>query len=158
MPNEYMPALHKLEAVDAFRLAIEQSGKTPHEVAIALGWSDHFARRVFSAEKFFPSYADLPAFCSAVGNMTILHWLIARATYYGLEDTAQSVDCESLLLRVNNVFAEVGDVAQETRVAIADNKIDHAEIRHLIRELTDVVDCGMALIGDLRRMGGKQNA
>ncbi|ABM29789.1 phage regulatory CII family protein [Nitratidesulfovibrio vulgaris] len=145
-------ALHHLDAVDAFKLAVEQSNRPVTEIAAELGWSESFMRRVFSTEKFFPSFADLPAFCAAVGNLTILHWLLARATFYGIDEKRQSVDCRSLLERVNSVFAEVGDVAHEARRAIADDRIDKAERHRLIGELSDVLEGCMALIADLREM------
>lgn len=148
----FVSALHLLEPVDAFKLAIEQSGRSPADIAADLGWSEFFMRRVFSAEKFYPSYADLPAFCAAVGNLTILHWLMASATFHGIDQKHQSVDCNNLLVRVNGVFAEVGDVAQEARKAIADNKLDTRERRRLISELSDVLENCMALVGDLRSM------
>lgn len=150
MDNER--SLHHLDAIDAFKLAIEQSGKNPTEIATILGWSESFMRRVFSSEKFFPSYPDLPAFCAAVGNLTIVHWLISRATFYGIDEKHQNVDCHTLLVRVNEVFAEVGDVAQETRVAIADNKLTKVELRRIIKEISDVLQTGMGLVGDLREM------
>lgn len=152
MQADLVPALHRLDAVDAFKLAIEQSNKTVIEIAQELGWSEFFMRRVFSPEKFFPSYADIPEFCVAVGNLTVIHWLVARTTFYGIDDQRQNVDCRSLLERVNSVFAEVGDVAQEARKAIADDMLDKHERRRLISERSDVLEGCMALVGDLREM------
>jgi hypothetical protein len=156
--HTYPNSLHHLDPIDAFKLAVEQSGRPVTEIAKALGWSESYMRRVFSVDKFFPSYPDLPTFCAAVGNMVVIHWLVAKATFYGIDEKHQNVDCHNLLLRVNEVFAEVGDVAQEARAAIADNNLDPNERRRLIRELTDVIDAGMALVGDLRRMEREETA
>ncbi|EPR43156.1 hypothetical protein dsx2_2516 [Desulfovibrio sp. X2] len=144
--------LHHLDACDAFKLAVEQSGLTLPQIASRLGWSESMTRRVFSAEKFFPSYPDLPSFCAAVGNLTIVHWLLARATFYGIDENHQDVDCNMLLRRVNDIFAEVGDVADEARSAVADDILEPSELRRLIKEISDVLERGMALLGDLRTM------
>lgn len=144
--------LHHLDAVDAFKLAVQQSGKTLPDIAKGMDWSVSQARRVFSAAKFYPSYPDLPRFCAVVGNLTIINWLLARATFHGIDEGRQSVDCAALLLRVTDIFAEVGDVAEEARKSVADNSLEPRELRSLIQELSDVLQQGMALVGDLREM------
>lgn len=143
--------LHRIDAIDAFRMAIDQSGQSLPELAKRMEWSESMARRVFSPEKFYPSFEDLPKFCSTVGNTIILQWLMAKSTFYGVDEHAQAVDCHLLLLRVNDIFAEVGDVAHEARKAVEDNKLEAHELRALINELQDVLERGMALVGDLRR-------
>lgn len=144
--------LHHLDPIDAFKLAIEKSGKPLPEIAKDMGWSKSFVRRVFSADKFFPSMADIPRFCAVLGNQVIIHWLLARATFYGLDEAHQDMDCNALLRRVNDLFAEVGDVATEARTSIADNKLEPVECRRLIKELSDVLDRGMSLVSDLRAL------
>ena len=44
----------------------------------------------------------------------------------------------------------MSDVGQEASAAIQDGKLEPKELRRIIRELNDVVDRSMALIGDLR--------
>lgn len=144
--------LHHLDAVDAFKLAVQQGGLSLPDIAKGMGWSQSFARRVFSAEKFYPSYPDLPKFCAVVGNNIIIHWLLARATFHGIDEARQDVDCNTLLRRVNDIFAEVGDVAEEARRSVADDSLEPQELRRLIKELSDVLQQGMALVGDLREM------
>lgn len=144
--------LHHLDPIDAFKLAIEKSGRHPHDIAKDMGWKPFFMKRVFSAEKFFPSVADIPRFCAVLGNQVIIHWLLARATFYGLDEAHQDMDCNALLRRVNDMFAEVGDVAAEARTSIADNKLEPNECRRLIKELSDVLDRGMSLVADLRTL------
>jgi len=144
--------LHHLDAIDAFKLAIEKSVKPLPQIANEMGWSESFVKRVFSADKFFPSVADIPRFCAVLGNQVIIHWLLARATFYGLDEAHQDVDCNALLRRVNDLFAEVGDVAAEARASTADNKLEPVECRRLIKELSDVLDRGMSLVADLRSL------
>lgn len=144
--------LHHLDAIDAFKLAIEKSGKPLPEIAKDMGWSASFVRRVFSAEKFFPSVVDIPHFCAVLGNQVIIHWQLAAAAFYGLDEAHQDVDCNALLRRVNDIFAEVGDVAAEARTSIADNQLQAHECRRLIKELSDVLDKGMSLVADLRAL------
>jgi hypothetical protein len=152
MTTPDVPQLRHLEAVDAFKLAVEESGRPLPEIAQAMGWSMPQARRVFSAEQYFPSYPDLPRFCAVVGNLTVVHWLFAKATFYGFDEQHQSLDCADLLLRVTEIFGEVGDVADEARRAVVDNRLDALELRRLIKELSDLLERGMALVGDLRQM------
>lgn len=144
--------LHHLDPIDAFKLAIEKSGRPLPEIARDMVWSKSFVRRVFCAEKFFPSVVDIPKFCAVLGNQVIIHWLLARATFYGLDETHQDMDCNALLRRVNDIFAEVGDVAAEARTSIDDNKLEPTECRRLIKELSDVLDKGMSLVADLRAL------
>lgn len=144
--------LHHLDPIDAFKLAIEKSGRPLPEIAKDMGWSTSFVRRVFSAEKFFPSVVDIPRFCAVIGNQVIIHWLLARATFYGLDEAHQDMDCNALLRRVNDLFAEVGDVADEARESIKNNILEPNECRRLIKELSDVLDRGMSLVSDLRAL------
>lgn len=144
--------LHHLDPIDAFKLAIEKSGRPLPKIAGEMGWSTSFVRRVFSAEKFFPSVADIPRLCAVLGNQVIIHWLLARATFYGLDEAHQNVDCNALLRRVNDLFAEVGDVATAARASIADDKLEPRECRQIIKELSDVLDRGMSLVADLRAL------
>lgn len=152
MATPDVPQLRRLEAVDAFKLAVEESGLSLPEIAKGMDWSMPQARRVFSAEQYFPSFPDLPRFCAVVGNLTVVHWLLAKATFYGVDEQHQSLDCADLLLRVTEIFSDVGTVAEEARKAVADNKLEACELRRLIRELSELLACGMALVGDLRLM------
>lgn len=143
------PKFHQIDAVDAFKLAVQQSGLTVTEIATRLGWTQAFMRRVFSTDKFFPSFPDLPAFCSVVGNRIILQWLECNATSAPvLEHSA--VTASTLPSRITGVFSEAGDVAREAHRALLDNTLDSAERRRLIAELTDLLDVCLSLVGDLR--------
>jgi len=144
--------LHHLDTIDAFKLAIDKSPKELPEIAKEMGWSKSFVRRVFSTDKFFPSVDNIPQFCAVLGNQVIIHWLLARATFYGLDEAHQDLDCNALLRRVNDLFAEVGDVADEARESIKNNILEPNECRRLIKELSDVLDRGMSLVSDLRAL------
>ncbi|BFR48759.1 phage regulatory CII family protein [Nitratidesulfovibrio sp. HK-II] len=152
MPAPDAYPLHHLDAVDAFKLAVEQSGLPLPEIAKRMGWSMPQARRVFSAEKYFPSFPDLPRFCIAVGNLTVVHWLLAKATPDEQAQPHAPLDCASLLLRVADLFTEVGHVAEEACRAASDDRLQVTELRRLLKELADVLERGMALVGDLRQM------
>ena len=154
LPPDFSPAalkgLHLVDACDAFKVSVQAGHLPVKDLARLMGWSESFARRVFSTEKFYPSFEDLPKFCATVGNMVILQWLLAKATMYGLRPEHQSVDCRALLLRVTDIFTEVGDVATEARAAVQDNRLSAAELRRILSCLQMLLEDGMALTGDLR--------
>lgn len=142
--------LASLDAIDAFKLAAEQSHMTLGQIADAMGWSESQARRVFSTEKYFPSVPDIPKFCNALGNNVILLWLQAKTMTYGLPETCRDIDCENLVFRIGALFGEVGDVGRKGQDAIADGKLEAHELRAIINEVKDVLTEGMELVGDLR--------
>lgn len=142
--------LENLDAIDAFKLAIEQSDKDLPTIAREMGWSESYVKRVFSTEKFFPSVLYIPQFCHVVGNNMVLQWLQAKAMTYGLPEENRNLDCENLVFRIGNLFAEVGDVGRKGQDAIADGKLEPHELRAIIDEVKDVLTEGMDLVGDLR--------
>ncbi|UZP68745.1 hypothetical protein N1030_07180 [Desulfovibrio mangrovi] len=139
-----------LDAVDAFKLAWEIGNKPMPTVMSEMGWTESHARRVFSPERYFPTFEDLPRFCSVVGNTIIIQWLQVQAMYYGIAPKHVDVDCAELVKRMGELFGEMSDVGQEASAAIQDGKLEPKELRRIIRELNDVVDRSVALIGDLR--------
>lgn len=152
------PGLHAIEAVDAFKLAMQSSHLSFREISRLMGWSETFARRVFSAEKFYPSFENLPKFCAVTGNMVIIQWLLAKAAVHGLNPEHPSVDCRALLLRVTDIFADAGDVAAKARAAVKDSLLRPHEIRRLLSALQVVLEDGCALLGDLRAQVQRQGA
>lgn len=152
IPMEDKPrqSLAALDAVDAFKLAWERSGKTMPEIMRAMGWSEYHAKRVFGVERYFPTYEDLPRFCNVAGNTIIVQWLMVQAMQYGVCPKHISVDCAELVRRTGDLFGEMSDVGQEASSAIQDGVLEPKELRRIIRELNDVVNKSMALIGDLR--------
>jgi hypothetical protein len=145
-------AMARLDAVDVFKLAVDRSEKGLPQVAREMGWSDSHARRVFSTDRYFPSFEDLPRFCAVVGNTIIVQWLQVRAMTYGFQPQPQAVTCETLVQRIAELFSEMGDVGQKGADAIKDHILEPREIRSVIRELNDVVDKCMDLVADLRAM------
>lgn len=150
--EEEVKSLARLDAVDVFKLAVERSGKTVTQVRQEMGWGEPFARKVFSTAKFFPSFPELPRFCAVVGNTLVAQWIQLRAMTAGLEDAHEAVTCESLIGRIGELFAEMGDVGQRGADAIRDFKLEPRELRGIIREINDVIDKSMDLVADLRAM------
>ncbi|WP_302413475.1 hypothetical protein [uncultured Desulfovibrio sp.] len=143
-------ALHKLEAAEAFTLAAQASGLPFPEICNRMRWSKSFGRRVFRSEKFYPSFADLPRWCAVVGNTIVLQWALARATTHGLEAEFARVDCQALLLRITEMFADAGTVAARTREAVGDNLLQPQELRAVVHGLDALIEGGLDLLGDLR--------
>ncbi|WP_051295065.1 phage regulatory CII family protein [Maridesulfovibrio bastinii] len=141
--------LINIEACDAFRLSLEFSGKNENEVAEEMGWSPFNSHRIFSLERYYPTYEDLPKFCEVVGNDTILKWLIVQTKNKASVDH-ESLDCAGLLKYVGEIFKEVSDLGSESSKAIADNKLSPQELRRILRELNQGTEKMMKLIGVVR--------
>ncbi|WP_229591937.1 phage regulatory CII family protein [Pseudodesulfovibrio sediminis] len=142
--------LADLDAIDAFKLAIEQSPKDLQTIAKEMEWSGSYVRRVFSTENFFPSIIYLPRFCHVVGNSLVLQWLQAKVMTYGIPKVDRDVNCENLAFRIANIFGEVGDLGRKGQEAVADGVLDQGEVRTLINETKDILTEGYELIADLR--------
>ncbi|WP_051176923.1 phage regulatory CII family protein [Halodesulfovibrio aestuarii] len=154
--NNY--ALHNLSPEDAFKLALERSGMTWQKLSKEMGWAESHTKRVFSLERYFPTYEDLPKFCSTVGNMVIINWLQVQAMQYGMEHKHADLDCQSLVFRISNLFGETSDVGQEAHKAVADGVLEPRELRRIIGELNDVVNTSLDMIADLRELERKLKA
>ena len=142
--------LLNIDDIDAFKLAFEMSDLTLQQIAAEMGWSNGQARRIFSTDKYFPSFPEIPRFCAVVGNMVVVNWLMVRTMAYGAEPHPEDVDCSALVGRVGELFGETGDVGQAVQKAIQDGKLTAQEIRRIISEVRDVVSRSTALLGDLR--------
>jgi hypothetical protein len=145
-------SLAGLDAVDAFKLAWERSGKTMPQIMREMGWSEYHAKRVFGTERYFPTFEDLPKFCNVAGNTIVVQWLHVQAMQYGVEPQHINVDCAELVKRIGDLFGEMSDVGQEASDSIRDGILEPKELRRIIRELNDVVNKSMTLIGDLRAL------
>lgn len=139
-----------LDAVDAFKLAWEMGNKSMPHILREMGWTESHARRVFSPERYFPTFEDLPRFCNVVGNTIIIQWLQVQSMQYGIAPQHTNVNCAELVKRMGELFGEMSDVGQEASAAIQDGKLEPVELRRIIRELNDVVNRSVCLIGDLR--------
>lgn len=147
-----MQRLGELDPLDVYKLALATAGKSPLQVAEAMGWDSGQTNRIFSAEKYWPSYPLLPQLCHVLGNTILIDWLMIKTMHYGLDETHQDVDCKNLALRVAELFGEVGDVGRSAQAALEDGKLEPKELRAIIRELTDVGDKTFGLIADLRAL------
>lgn len=143
--------LLKIDALDAFRLALELSPKCLEEVAAEMGWEKFHSRRIFSPERYYPTYEDLPKFCDVVGNDLVLLWLGAQADKALGKHVHESVDCPTLLRDAADLFKETSDVGKEASEAIKDDLLEAHELRRLIKELAQVQNKVFSMIGKLRQ-------
>lgn len=141
--------LRELDAVDAMKLSVELSGKSIADIAKELGVGVHLARRWFGVEKYFPSFENIPNYCRAVGNMTLINWLQVQAIMGGKVEHAD-INCAALIGRVGELFGEMGDVGLEAQEAVKDDVLESYELRKIIKEVTEVVAKGNQLVADLR--------
>lgn len=142
--------LQALDAVDIFKVAMMRSGKLAPQIAEEMGWSMAQINRIASVAKYYPSFPELPKFCSVVKNTLVVEWLQQRAVTYGIEIEHADVNCQSLVKEVSSLFSETSDVGQQVAAAIADDKLEKRELRAIIRELADVVNASMNFLEQLR--------
>lgn len=143
-----MEHLANLAPEDVFRLAISRSRHAPSVLAKHMGVSESFLRRVTSAEKYFPSYEDIPAFCDAVGNTLVIDWQFARVSF--THQSPLSVTCGFLHTQVLSLAKELGHVSEKIITATADNRISKAENRTILKEVLDLLEAATQLAGALR--------
>ena len=113
-----------------------------------MGVSESFLRRVTSAEKYFPSYEDIPAFCDAVGNTLVIEWQFARVSF--THQSPLSVTSGFLHTQVLSLAKELGHVSEKIITATADNRISKAENRIILKEVLDLLEAATQLAGALR--------
>jgi hypothetical protein len=145
-----IPGLLRLDAIDAFKLAAQKSGKGVGEIAKEMGWDGGQARRIFSVDRYYPSYEQLPILCGVLGNTIIIQWLQVQAMHAGMATVPQDINCAKLIQQIGKLFGEVSDVGKEAQCAIEDGKLEPKEVRRIIRELNDVLDHGADMLGTLR--------
>lgn len=143
-----MEQLANLAPEDVFRLAISRSRHAPSILAKQMGVSESFLRRVTSAEKYFPSYEDIPAFCDAVGNTLVIEWQFARVS--GTSQSPQSVTPGFLHTQVLSLAKELGHISEKIIAATADNRISKTENRTILKEVLDLLEAATLLAGALR--------
>ncbi|MBI9109885.1 phage regulatory CII family protein [Maridesulfovibrio ferrireducens] len=144
-------SLLPLDALDAFKLALELSDKSKQEISHEMGWQDYHTNRIFSPEHYYCSYEDLPKFCAVVGNNIVIEWLAVKAENYEQPLSVEEIDCTALLFRVGQIFGETSDVGTEVQAAIKDGKLEPSELRRIIKELTQLTDKAMKTIGEIRK-------
>jgi len=100
-----------MTAVDAIRLAKDQSGKTAEELADKLGISTAVMHRYLRQnEGYTPSMEMVPRLCAAFGNTVLIDWLKAQIETY--EPTPQAKSRADVLTAVARASAELGDVSR----------------------------------------------
>jgi len=149
--NVDMKMLKEIEAYDAFRLALEVSGKTEKEVAEEMGYEFSNCHRVFSLEEYYTSYDKPPKMCEVLGNNIIILWLIAQADKALDKPCHEKVDCPSLLKDAADLFKETSDVGKAAAETIEDGVIESRELRKIIKELSEVQEKVFTMIGKIRK-------
>lgn len=148
-----MYELATLAPEDAFRLAIARSKYPLAVLARRLNVSGAYLRRVTSAEKYFPSFVDIPGFCVAVGNTLVIDWLLARVTH-GCHPLP-AVTPFFLRDQVLTLTSSLGDVAERIILATADNRVTKAENRGILKEVLELLETATALAAALREQDKK---
>ncbi|SOB60561.1 conserved protein of unknown function [Pseudodesulfovibrio profundus] len=140
---------------DAFKQAFALSGLTQQQLMERMGWKIDKTRRVFATGRYFPSYEELPKFCTVVGNTIILKWLQFNVLLADQDMEHVDIDCQELIMRAGELYSEVGDVGQYAAKAIEDGKLDLKEIRKLKEEVGQVATKAFETLGDLGAMERK---
>ena len=143
-------ALGQLHPIDAFKLALDQSGYSVKELASELDWSYDSVRRIFSTDEYWPNVTRIPALCHALKNTIIINWLQQKTLSIKMENQSGGVDCQQLVQHVAQLFGEASDVGQEASAAVADGKLEAHELRRIITELKELVNQCMEMMADLR--------
>lgn len=146
-----MKTLANLEPYDAFRLALEMSGKSEKEVAEEMEYKPQNCHRIFATEDYYTSYEKIPQLCKVLGNNIIIMWLIAQADKALDEPSYEKVDCPALLKDAAELFKKTSAVGKEASEAIGDNKLEPHELRKVIKNLNAVQDTVFTMIGKLRQ-------
>jgi len=144
-----------LDPVDAFKQAFALSGLTESQFMERMGWRRDKTRRVFATGRYYPSFDELPKFCSVVGNTLILRWLQVNVLLADRNLDHVDIDCRELIMRAGELYSEVGDVGQYAAKAIEDGKLDLKEIRRLKEEVGQVATKAIETLGDLGAMERK---
>ncbi|HAS89104.1 MAG TPA: hypothetical protein DCS48_07340 [Desulfovibrio sp.] len=149
-----MQQLLKLEPYDAFRMALEMSGKSEKEVAKEMGYEFSNCHRIFSMEPYYTSYEKLIQMCEVLGNNIIILWLIAHADHAVNDHPIEheEVDCVCLLKDSANLFKETSEVGRAASEAIEDGVLELHEVRRVIRELMEVNANVFSMVGKLRKL------
>lgn len=151
--------LTQLHPEDAFRLAASQSGKSANQICQEMGWQPTFARRIFSIEKFYPSFADIPKFCRVVGNTIVIDWLKANAMADKKLCPHKIQNCLDLAQDVLTLAESTGKLSTTAKEAILDGSIEHEEKIVIIKVLQKLLKEGAEMLHALKEMrNGAENA
>lgn len=150
--------LGRMTLEDVLPMAERLSGRSRQEIADhgAINCSLDVLVRAFNPgdPSYFVSFGRVPGLCVAMGHDLLLSWAKARfdhlAGHFGLDlDPVRPVDLRAALVEFARLAKEQGDVARALADASADNRLDQAECRRLMRELLDVQDATQHLYAGL---------
>ncbi len=142
-------SLAGMDPTDAFKAAFSISGLTEKQLMERMGWKLDKTRRTFATGRFFPSFEELPKFCVVVGNNIVVQWIQMNVLLGDKPFEHRNIDCQNLILRVGEMYSEVGDVGQQAALAIQDGELDLNEIRRLKKESGQVAGKAFEIIADL---------
>ena len=145
-----MEDLRRISLFDAINLAVAKSGYSRDEIGALMGWTPAATNRIFSTDNYWPSLPTIPKLCFVLGNSILVDWLKVHTDEYLQQLHTENLDAQSLIKELGRLFKEIGDVALEGNKAIEDGQITTREARRIIRELYDVVNKALEMIGGLR--------
>ena len=130
-----------MSLLDALKLSVMLSGMSQDEVGAAMGWKPGNYDRIFGGGNYWPTLPNIPKFCVIVGNNILIDWLHAQAHAGGVQHQFPSLDCQGLLIDMNQLIRDLGDVAKECERSVLvlpgehTPKIEAAEATRLIKRL-----------------------
>lgn len=137
----------------AFGLAVSMSGKADYDIASAMNWSPSTASRIFCpSDDYWPSLTSLPRLCGVLGNTVLLDWIAAQAQPQAMAPAPSPLNTTELLQGLEKILREVADVTRECGTAAADNAVDTAEARRILRELHHLIAQATPLMAGLHAL------
>ena len=145
---------------DALHLARRLSGMSPEDVGASMGWSKGITDWIFATENYWPILPNIARLCIVLGNNVLIDWLHAQAHAGGVKHHFPALDCGALLLEMNQLMRDLGDVAKEGERAVTIRPgefaphIDPAEASRLIKRLLSLCTDTIHTIRGLRPIAG----
>ena len=136
------------QAESGIRTAIAYSHKTEDEIAAGMDWGATSASRFFSSGDYWPALPNIPRLYRVLGNTLILQWLMDN-TETGVQPV-KPLDAPAMLQSLGGLFGRMGEIAREGQDVLADNEIDAAEARRMIRRVQALLAEGESLLAGLQ--------
>lgn len=146
----YIPDLKGVSAKSALRMAIACSGKTNEEIRTAMGWSQSFAKKVFSSQEAMPSFVNMPKLCSVLGNRILPQWILQNAN--GPVPNYEAMDAYGLLADMGSLFETMGTFARTGHAAISDWKLSREEAWELLHQLRNFFEIQSCMFAELEEV------
>lgn len=132
--------LRNMTASQALAFAKLSSGLTVDQIAERSGIGACHIKRYLNpneSDQYFPSLPRVPILCEALGNTILAEWVAAQ-----IEPITEGVKItnkgHSLLVHLNRLGGEFGQVCQAADAALADDTITGEEAGHIIGEIRDM--------------------